>query len=83
LLIRASFLRNARTLGVVLRGERFNVTARSFGGLWAFGDNGKGMSGWVLASGLRCTTTIRAASIATPAPVTNRLSPTLTPTPKK
>ena len=76
--LRATAARSGKALGVILRTETFKATGRTANSGWVFGVNTKGVQGWVLSNGLRCTKPVRQLAVVN---VQNAPAPKATPKP--
>jgi hypothetical protein len=63
LLVRANPARNSPSQAVILRAEAFTATGRTANNIYVFGVTAKGVRGWVLGNGLRCTTPVRRLAV--------------------
>ena len=78
--VRAGASRSFEAFGVAKTAESFIATRRSANNEWLLGTSELGLTGWVVAGGMRCTAPIRNLPVADPATIQTPLpKPTGTP----
>jgi hypothetical protein len=79
LLVRATPARTGASLGIILRNDTFTASGRTANTGWVSGTTAKGVQGWVLGNGLRCTKPIRQLAVINVQAVPAKLVPKPTP----